>query len=339
MPKDIKIWEIAEGDALKEFETSKLNSEKRLEDWIEKDISIVSDNLLLIGRQVQTDFGGGIDLLCLDSDGDLVIVELKRDKTPREITAQVLDYASWVKDLFSDKINEIADKHFGKENSLEEKFREKFGTDIPEVLNENHKMLIVASEIDSQSERIIEYLSDSHGIGINAVTFQFFQKESKEFLSRVFLIDPGEAEYRTRTRSASKRKSALTYEELEKIAEKNKVGDLYRKIVEELTRYFDQRVTTRSSVAFIGIMGENKSRKTIFSILPEKSSSGTGIQYEVYLDRFVDYFGINKEVVDVLSSYKRESDREGREFGKGYFKNEDQINKFLKQLAKIKKVK
>ena len=52
----------------------------------------------MIGREVETDFGGSIDILCIDAEGDLVIVELKRDRTPREVTAQALDYASWVTD-------------------------------------------------------------------------------------------------------------------------------------------------------------------------------------------------------------------------------------------------
>ena len=336
MPQDIKIWEISDGDKLQEIQKAKLSLEERLENWIEKDISMISTDLLIMGRQLQTDFGGIIDLLCIDYNGDIIILELKRDKTPREITAQALDYASWVKDLSNEKITEIANQYLKEKGPLEKAFKEKFGTDIPDILNEHHKMFIVASEIDDSSERIIEYLSDSYGVGINAITFQYFQENGKEFLSRVFLIEPSEANYRIQTKSSSKRKPPLSYEELERIAEENGAGDLYKKIIEELPEYFEQNVTTRSSVAFIGIMGEDKSRKTIFSILPEKSSSEIGIQYEVYLDRFVDYFGINKEVVDVLSSYKREPDRDGGEFGKGYFKNEDQINKFLKQLDEIK---
>jgi RecB family endonuclease NucS len=94
MPEDIRIWEIVDGDKLKEIKKDKLNLEERLEKWLEKDISIISDDLFVIGRQVGTDFGGAIDLLCLDHNGDVVIVELKRDKTSREITAQALDYAS-----------------------------------------------------------------------------------------------------------------------------------------------------------------------------------------------------------------------------------------------------
>jgi RecB family endonuclease NucS len=85
----IRLWRIQE-KALIEIRKSKLNLEERLEDWLASDISLISDKLLVIGRQVATSFGGFIDLLCINDIGDLVIVELKRDKTPREITAQFL---------------------------------------------------------------------------------------------------------------------------------------------------------------------------------------------------------------------------------------------------------
>jgi hypothetical protein len=44
----------------------------------------------------------------MDRRGDLIILELKKDKTPREITAQILDYASWVKDLFYSNTPQLA---------------------------------------------------------------------------------------------------------------------------------------------------------------------------------------------------------------------------------------
>jgi RecB family endonuclease NucS len=67
---------------------ARLDLESRLESWLGRDICVLDRALLVIGRQVETDFGGIIDLLCLDHAGDIVVVELKRDKTPREITAQ-----------------------------------------------------------------------------------------------------------------------------------------------------------------------------------------------------------------------------------------------------------
>jgi len=243
MPEEARIWEILGGEGLREIRHTRLDLESRIEGWLDKDISIISDDLLVVGRQVQTVFGGIIDLLCLDSQGDVTIVELKRDKTPREITAQTLDYASWVKDLSNEKLTEIANAYLGKRGPLEEAFRKRFDTELPEVLNENHKMMIVASELDSSSERIIRYLSDSYGVGINVATFGYFRNENgQEFLARVFLIEPEQVEYKTHTKSSSKRKPLLTHEELRDIAHHNGVGDIYMMLVEGLKNHFDQTV-------------------------------------------------------------------------------------------------
>ncbi len=91
MPEEVRLWKVTSSDDLQDCPRSTLNLESRIETWIAKDISILAPDLLVIGEQVQTGYGGVIDLLCMDSKGDLVIVELKRAKTPREVTAQVLD--------------------------------------------------------------------------------------------------------------------------------------------------------------------------------------------------------------------------------------------------------
>jgi hypothetical protein len=55
-------------------------------------------------------------------------------------------------------------------------------------------MVIVASEIDDSTERIIRYLSEA-GIAINAARFAFYQTgDGREFLSRAFTVALEEAE-------------------------------------------------------------------------------------------------------------------------------------------------
>jgi hypothetical protein len=96
----------------------------------------------------------------MDAEGDLVVIELKRNKTPRDVVAQTLDYASWVQDLSYDEIKDIyAEQNEAKE--LEEGFDDAFGTSLPEELNQKHRLIVVASELDSSSERIIDYLGDN----------------------------------------------------------------------------------------------------------------------------------------------------------------------------------
>ncbi len=121
MVKEVRLWQVGNGDHLTEIRDVKLDLESRLEEWLVRDISVLDPGLLLIGRQVATD-GGPLDLLCLNERGDLVIVELKRDKTPREITAQVLDYASCVVDLPNEKVRSIAESYLNA--GLDDVFKE-----------------------------------------------------------------------------------------------------------------------------------------------------------------------------------------------------------------------
>ena len=121
--QDIRLWRITPDQRLDEIKSNPISREARLEEWLKSDIGALAPNLLVIGRQVPTDFGGTIDLLCLDSAGDTVVVELKKGKTPREVTAQALDYASWVKGLSTEQLVEIADKHFESPGLLPVRFQ------------------------------------------------------------------------------------------------------------------------------------------------------------------------------------------------------------------------
>jgi len=116
----IRLWKITD-KGFDVLDRESVEREKKLHDWLEEDISLISDDLLVIGREVQTDFNKSIDLLCLNRDGDVVIIELKRDRAPRDVLAQILEYASWVDDLPSDKILEIADEYLQKKGTDLEK--------------------------------------------------------------------------------------------------------------------------------------------------------------------------------------------------------------------------
>jgi hypothetical protein len=209
MADEIRVWQVDKAGALTEIKRSRLDSEARIEKWIITDVSVLSPDLLIIGEQVETASGGYIDLLCIDRSGNLVIVELKRDMTPREVTAQALDYASWVKELDPEGIDSIAAGYL-KGETLAAAFQSKFRSDLPEVLNEHHAMLVVASEVDDSTERIIRYLSETYGVDINAVRFQFFQaQDGREFLVRTFAVAPREVEENIK-RGPSKRTTKTT---------------------------------------------------------------------------------------------------------------------------------
>ena len=200
MSVKMSLWKVS-GDDLEEVQPTRLELEQRLENWLSKDASLTGLDVLIIGRQVQSEFGGRIDLLGMDEDGSLVVFELKRDKTPRDIVAQTLDYAGWVKDLSYDEVVTIAAEHL--KTPLASAFQDHFGTSLPQTLNGSHSLVIVAAELDDASERIVEYLSESYGVNINAIYFNFFKSGDQELLGRAWFRDPEEVQVQsTRTKQA-----------------------------------------------------------------------------------------------------------------------------------------
>lgn len=329
MPQQVRLWKVENDDKLGELASTSLDLEVRIENWLAGDIRVLDPELLVIGRQVETDFGGFIDLLCINEAGDLVIVELKRDKTPREITAQVLDYASWVADLSGDRVSKIADQFLGNRGPLGEAFKQLFGKELPDRINEDHRMLIVGSQIDPSSERIISYLSDSYGVNINAATFQYFKSnDGQEFLGRVFLLEPSQVEYQTRTKSSTKRLPNLTYEELEDMASRNGVDDLYRHCVSRLQALMT-RHTTRSSIGFSANL--DGSRKTVFSLVPRESSAERGLRFQIYTSTFASAFHLSEGELRNLLPVDAEvwTPWPGASGLAGYFRDVSQIEKFI----------
>lgn len=325
----IRLWKIENG-ILQEIVKTKLDLEEKLEEWIASDISTISPNLLVIGRQVPTDFGGAIDLLGMEEDGDIVIIELKRDKTPRDITAQVLDYASWVKDLTAAQIKDIADKYL-KGVSFEEAYQRKFNHDLPDSVNEQHKMFIIGSEIDSSSRRIINYLSKNYGVDINAITFNYFKDKNCEFIARTFLIEPATQIVKQGTRLRN-----LTEEQLQSIADEKGIGEVYSYLAKGLSRLFDSKGTTLSSLAFSGL--QDGKMNTIFSIIPQESNAEEGLKFRVYSKRFSKFFNIGEEEAKMILpenrkewQFSHEPEYSGYE---GFFKSLKQAEDFLKKLQK-----
>lgn len=186
MPVEMGMWRI-DGDQPRRLTPSVLPSEATLEDFLERDPSLLGSRLLVIGRQVRTPHNKFIDLLAMDSEGNLHVLELKRDKTPREVVAQVLDYGSWVTTLSRDAVIEMANAHLP--GPFEATFEEVFGVTPPDELNGELQLTVVATDLDASSERIVTYLR-TFGVPINAVFFSHLEDEGRRYLARSWLASP-----------------------------------------------------------------------------------------------------------------------------------------------------
>ena len=188
MPVKFGLWRV-DSESVQQVPTSGIGSEERLEDIIEARVDILGlGNLFPVGRQVITDFGKRIDLLAIDGQGDLHVIELKKDRTPREVVAQTLEYGFGIQNLSFEAIREIYAKHHQGED-FDSGFTSHFEADLPEAINTSHHLVVVATGMDLSTEQIVEYVR-GFGVPVNVLFFEYLQDGDREYLARSWLTDP-----------------------------------------------------------------------------------------------------------------------------------------------------
>jgi len=297
MPIDMRIWRIR-GDELEKVHIERLESEEKLETWLAADISMVSDELLVIGRQLNSPLGGTLDLLAIDANGDLAVLELKRDRTPRDVVAQALHYAAWIRTLSYEQVEQIAARYLGG-RSLAEAFERKFEQPLPETINSAHRIYIVAAEMDPVSESIVRYLSEEYGANINVAFFRHFRDDDGDgYLGCSWLMEPTQVEDRGET-SSPKRRGHLSLDQFEALAEENGVGEIYRALFAVRSPCSMTPGRTKSNSSFRVMLDEGK--RAFLSIYPGESSPSTGLRTDVRLDVMARATGVcEDELRDAL---------------------------------------
>lgn len=178
------VWSL---DNKKPLDSADLIDERELELLLKDHIEILNKDWLVVNTQVKTASGKFIDILCVDRDGDMVVVELKKDLTPREVTAQVIDYAASVSKMTVEEIAQEYINHSGGMETLDSAFYRKFGDTLEEnSVNQKVKMVIVAARMDDGTERIIRFLRDVYDVDINILFFSIFKSGTERMLSRVW---------------------------------------------------------------------------------------------------------------------------------------------------------
>ena len=195
----------------KEENFHKENKELDLEDLLEKNPEyFFSENrILIIGRQVLTNLNTSIDLLGVDNRGNTIVIELKRNKTPRETLAQLLEYASYIENIDYEQLNEIFQQYSGDDANLEEYHSEYFENNeaVQNISwNKSMKLIIVAQEITPEIKQTSLFLRKK-GIDVYCAEFKYFKdKSNHRILSSDFVV--GEENYiKKQTKSAPGQKT------------------------------------------------------------------------------------------------------------------------------------
>lgn len=121
----------------KSFSELKFREREHLQEWIANDPSSLGEELLIIQKEFSgfNDTNERLDLLALDKLGNLVIIENKLDDSGKDVTWQVIKYASYCSSLTKQDIINIYQDFLGTSAIAQDKISDFFeGRDITEIL-------------------------------------------------------------------------------------------------------------------------------------------------------------------------------------------------------------
>ncbi|MCH8822749.1 MAG: hypothetical protein IH984_04500 [Planctomycetes bacterium] len=160
--------------------------EKQIEKWITLNPSLLftdAGSVMVIAQELSGELLA--DLLAVDSQGNLIIIEIKRHWSDRKTAGQILDYAARLSKWDYEAFNNRWKLHKGEQaGDLLKSFRN--FVENPSFSEEDFlktkRLFILASHADEGLKRIIIWLRDEYNVPIDFVPFTFFEDGDDVFL-------------------------------------------------------------------------------------------------------------------------------------------------------------
>jgi len=139
-----------------------------IQEWVEKTPSILGQELLVIAKELPLPSGIRLDLLAIDKQANLIIIELKRDKSGRDVEWQAIKYASYCSNFSPDDIFTYYAQYLQADVD-EAKLRvEEFIDEELDKLNQDQQILLVATEFHPDVVSAVLWLRE-YGIEIKCI--------------------------------------------------------------------------------------------------------------------------------------------------------------------------
>ena len=233
--------------------------ERQMEQWLADNPSAVlpegEKRVLVISQEAP--FQNVTDILAIDQRGNLVVIEVKRGLTPRDVVAQALEYASDVADWGYDDLNRRAIAYFARRNltynSLLEAFLSIFevapGSFAESDFNKIQRIFIIGEQVDEKVERAARWLLQ-RGVEISCLSYTCYVSEGEErqiFLDLEEVVRPEERQGSVRTRGGSGEQEPVREGDLPE-----PIQGVYRQLRERVVRFGSdvQFGATRNGLVF-----------------------------------------------------------------------------------------
>ncbi|MFE1242961.1 DUF4268 domain-containing protein [Fictibacillus sp. NPDC058756] len=173
-----------------------------LQEWVANNPESIGEDLLIIQKEFNgfNDTNERLDLLALDKQGNIVVIENKLDDSGRDVTWQVLKYASYcssltkgqIKSIYQDYLNKISSDQEAEEN-LKEFFEVEDYEEI--VLNKGltQRLIIIAANFRKEVTSTVLWLMN-YKLRIQCFKVTPYQLEDQLLLNFEQIIPMKEAE-------------------------------------------------------------------------------------------------------------------------------------------------
>lgn len=203
MSDEIRLWAVDDGNKVTSLSSKdQFSKEKDLEDLLVAKPDLLEPGLTLVGRQTRTK-GGPLDLLGVDSNGRLVVYELKRGTLRREAVTQALDYGSALNAMDLDQLQEEIQEQSRTAGTGIERI-EDFGvwyTDDHRAWSDDSgagqvdlahllppRLVLVGLGVDGDTERIVRFVA-SDRVDLSVVSLHAFEHDGRMLLARHLEVD------------------------------------------------------------------------------------------------------------------------------------------------------
>jgi hypothetical protein len=132
--------------------------------------AFTGESLFPIARQARLGSGGIPDLVALDSTGNVVVIEIKRD-IDRAQLAQCLEYAGWAR---TTNLDELATFYTAGPERFFRDWPEFTATSTPVLLAHAPRLILVARTFDGRTASALAYLEEC-GVPVKAVRVVFYE--------------------------------------------------------------------------------------------------------------------------------------------------------------------
>ena len=166
--------ETRQSERIQEVDFARLGLRERqdIQEWVAANPSILGDNLLIIGKE----FSGfdrtneRLDLLAVDSNGRLVIVEMKRDDTGADAHWQAIKYASYLHSATTEVIVRMVAEYWNEsEADAATRLLQHLDADDLNSLNNDQRIILASHRFAPEVTSAALWLNQK-GLGEDLIT-------------------------------------------------------------------------------------------------------------------------------------------------------------------------